>query len=132
MNTTYTIKIILLFMSNYLECCVLDNTSAIGDIKQLTQKLNCQAAPWLHFKHVHRNQRLLLCYLPLIIHMPNDNIHPQCCFHDLLVFITNYQGCLTFVSREAKYSLSGNTELSLCKSSFLSFSSIELEREDSL
>ena len=92
-------------MSNYLECCVPDNASAMGDIKPLTQKLYCQAALWVHFKHVHRNQRLLLCYLPLIIHMPKDNIHPQCCFHDLLVLIMNYQGCLIFLSKAAKYSL---------------------------
>jgi len=83
----------------------------------------------VHFKYVHRNQRLLLCYLLLITHIRKVNIHPQCCFHDLLVFIMNYQGCLTFLSREARHPLSGNTELSLCKSSSLSSSSIEPERK---
>lgn len=82
-------KIILMFMLSYLEHCVLLNTSVIGDIKQLTQTLSCQAALLMHLKCIRRNQQLSLCSL-----MPKYNIHPQYCFHVLQVYIMNYQGCL--------------------------------------
>lgn len=106
MTIIYKIKTILLFMSNYLEHCVPCNTSVIGDIKQLAQILSCQAALLMHLKRIHRNQQLLFCCL-----MPKYKIHPQYSFHVLQVYIMNYQGCLIFISREVKYSLSGNTYL---------------------